>query len=196
MKKPKPKFKLINLYEQKNPKLITLWQKQRRLTPKRFRELADFLEKLPRRGFSMNYWMTHSCGTKGCIGGWAATLPFAKKGEVKLFLQEDTYNLDNSKYFADLNNQNVSRIILSASIPPKYVGLRTTIPKLEEEEALLMFFGLLFEEMEHIFFMNTHTKKRAVQLLRKYADDIEKELRKPPEKRSTYDYGLLSKPYL
>lgn len=177
----KPKSKLINLYTQKNPKLITLWQNQRKLTPKRFRKLADFLETLPRKGFSMTSWMTQnpSCGTKGCIGGWAATLPFAKKGEVKLFLQESPYTFENSS-------------ILSASIPPKYVGLRTTIPRLEEEEALIMFFGLLCEEMQHIFFGFTHTKKRAIQLLREYANLIEKEMRKPPKDQPQYDYGLFS----
>lgn len=175
----KPKYKLVNLFYQRNPALATLWQKQRRLTPKRFRKLADFLETLPMENFSMCYWMykKHDCGTKGCIGGWATTLPFATRGKVKLFLHRWSSHKSEDTFET-----------MSASIPPKYMGLRTTVPRLEEEDSLLMFFGLHLEEVEHIFFNYTQSKNQAIRTLRKYANDIEEEGKSKPKGRPKYGW--------
>ena len=71
-----------------------LWLKQRRLTPGRFRKLAEFLSDLPAKHFCMETWVTgaevprQTCGTTACIAGWATTMDFAKKRSVKLFLQK------------------------------------------------------------------------------------------------------------
>lgn len=46
---------------------------------KRVLKLADFLKAVPRKRFSMETWCSgdglNQCGTTGCAGGWATTMP-------------------------------------------------------------------------------------------------------------------------
>ena len=137
-----------------------LWLKQRRLTPGRFRKLAKFLSDLPAKHFCMDTWVTgaevprQTCGTTACIAGWATTMDFAKKRSVKLFLQK----------------QNIY-----ASLPPSVMGWKTKEPVLTFYPALEMFFGLIAEEIEEIFFNDRLSKEDAINLLRKKAKQIESE---------------------
>lgn len=137
-----------------------LWLKQRRLTPGRFRKLAKFLSDLPAKHFCMDTWVTgaevprQTCGTTACIAGWATTMDFAKKRSVKLFLQQHN---------------------IYASLPPSVMGWKTKEPVLTFYPALEMFFGLIAEEIEEIFFNVRLSKEDAIDLLRKKAKQIESE---------------------
>lgn len=153
-----------------------LWLKQRRLTPGRFRKLAEFLSDLPAKHFCMETWVTvveepvglepttvprQTCGTTACIAGWATTMDFAKKRSVKLFLQKP--------------HKNSGYIDIYASLPPSVMGWKTKEPVLTFYPALEMFFGLLTQEIEEIFFNDRLSKNDAINLLRKKAKQIESE---------------------
>lgn len=143
-----------------------LWLKQRRLTPGRFRKLAEFLSDLPAKHFCMDTWVTgaevprQTCGTTACIAGWATTMDFAKKRSVKLFLQKQ---------------KNYGYVDIYASLPPSVMGWKTKEPVLTFYTALEMFFGLTGEESQEIFFDTFLSKKDAINLLRKKAKQIESE---------------------
>lgn len=152
-----------------------LWLKQRRLTPGRFRKLAEFLSDLPAKHFCMETWVTvaeepvglepttvprQTCGTTACIAGWATTMDFAKKRSVKLFLQQ---------------HKNSGYVDIYASLPPSVMGWKTKEPVLTFYPALEMFFGLVAEEIEEIFFNDRLSKEDAINLLRKKARQIESE---------------------
>lgn len=140
-----------------------LWLKQRRLTPGRFRKLAKFLSDLPAKHFCMETWVTgadvpsQTCGTTACIAGWATTMDFAKKRAVKLSLQKSKY------------------VDICASLPPSAMGWKTKEPVLTFYPALEMFFGLVAQEVEEIFFNDRLSKEDAINLLRKKAKQIESE---------------------
>lgn len=64
---------------------------------KRLRELADLLDRVPRRKFDMGTWANRlpsdldpakedECGTTACALGWATALPFARRLGAKLVL--------------------------------------------------------------------------------------------------------------
>lgn len=140
--------------------------KQRSLTPGRFRKLAEFLSDLPAKHFCMETWVTgaevprQTCGTTACIAGWATTMDFAKKRSVKLFLQQ---------------HKNSGYVDIYASLPPSVMGWKTKEPVLTFYPALRLFFGLVAEEIEEIFFNFGLSKEDAINLLRKKAKQIESE---------------------
>lgn len=87
-------------------------------------------------------------------------MDFAKKRSVKLFLQQHK----NSEY-----------VDVYASLPPSVMGWKTKEPVLTFYPALEMFFGLVAEEIEEIFFNDRLSKEDAIDLLRKKAKQIESE---------------------
>lgn len=146
-----------------------LWLKQRKLTPNRFRKLAQLLKNLPAKHFCMQTWVTgawgtvvpsEACGTTACIAGWATTMDFAKKRAVKLFLQRYPYSLE---------------VGIFTSLPPSAMGWKTKEPTLAYFSSLELFFGLTEEEVEEIFFDVALSKTSAISLLLEKAKLIESE---------------------
>jgi hypothetical protein len=60
------------------------------MNKRRMRTLIAFLQDVPRKEFTMEFWWKdvkkngHTCGTAGCAAGWAAHIPSFKRAGYKL----------------------------------------------------------------------------------------------------------------